>query len=51
MAKAKVGSSSASTWHAKPKRKRPGVHAKKKNSVHKKGKHYNKKDRGQGSGR
>lgn len=35
----------------KPKRKRPGVHAKKKNSVHKTGKHYKKKSRGQGTGR
>jgi len=34
-----------------PKRKRPGVHAKKKNSVHKKGRNYKKKDRGQGTGR
>lgn len=29
-------------------RKRPGVHSKTKNSVHKSGKHYNKKYRGQG---
>jgi hypothetical protein len=29
-------------------RKRPGVHSKKKNSVHKSGKHYNKAYRGQG---
>lgn len=35
----------------KPKRRRPGVHAKKKNSVHKTGKHYKKKNRGQGTGR
>jgi len=35
----------------KPKRKRPGVHAKKKNSVHKKGRNYKKKYRGQGTGR
>jgi hypothetical protein len=35
----------------KPKRKRPGVHAKKKNSVHKTGKHYKKKNRGQGARR
>jgi len=47
MAKAKV----TSGWLAKPKRKRPGVHSKKKNSVHKFGKNYQKKDRGQGSGR
>jgi hypothetical protein len=30
------------------KRKRPGVHSKKKNSVHKTGKHYKKSYRGQG---
>jgi hypothetical protein len=30
------------------KRKRPGVHSKKKNSVHKTGKNYNKAYRGQG---
>lgn len=41
-------SSTASTWKAKPKRKRPGVHAKKKKSVHKKGKNYSKQYRGQG---
>jgi hypothetical protein len=35
-------------WHAKPKKKRPGVHSKKKNSVHKSGKNYNKRYRGQG---
>jgi len=35
----------------KPKRKRPGVHAKKKNSVHKMGKNYKKKNRGQGGRR
>lgn len=29
-------------------KKRPGVHAKTKNSVHKTGKNYNKKYRGQG---
>jgi hypothetical protein len=51
MAKAKGGSTSASTWKAKPKKRRPGVHSKKKNSVHKVGKHYNKKNRGQGTRR
>ena len=50
MAKAKA-TSSGPTFHAKPKRKRPGVHSKKKNSVHKSGKNYNKKSRGQGTGR
>lgn len=33
---------------AKPKKKRPGVHAKKRNSVHKSGKNWNKPYRGQG---
>ena len=47
MAKAKSSSTGPSVW-AKPKRKRKGVHAKTKNSVHKKGKNYNKPYRGQG---
>ena len=47
---AKIKQSSTS-FVAKPKRKRPGVHSKKKNSVHKSGKNYNKKGRGQGTGR
>ena len=34
-----------------PKRKRPGVHSKKKNSSHKKAKNYKKAYRGQGSKR
>ena len=38
----------STTWKANPKRKRPGVHSKKKNSVHKSGKNYQKKYRGQG---
>lgn len=50
MAKAKV-SSGGPSFHAKPKVKRPGVHSKKKNSVHKKGKNYTKAYRGQGSRR
>lgn len=33
----------------KPKRKRPGVHSKKKASSHKHGKHYNKLSVGQGN--
>ena len=37
-----------SSLRQKPKRSRPGVHAKTKNSVHKTGKHYQKKSRGQG---
>lgn len=45
MAKAKE---SSSLWRAKPKRKRPGVHSKSKNGVHKGGKHYQKPYRGQG---
>jgi hypothetical protein len=43
-------SSAATTWKAKPKRKRPGVHSKKKKSVHKTGKNYSKGYRGQGRG-
>jgi len=46
MAKAKVNSSS--TFRRKTRKKRPGVHAKTKRSVHKNGKHYEKKYRGQG---
>lgn len=46
MAKAKV--SSASVFKPKSKRSRPGVHSKTRNSVHKKGKNYNKPYRGQG---
>lgn len=38
----------ASTHKQRSKRSRPGVHAKTKNSVHKTGKHYQKKSRGQG---
>ena len=36
------------TQYKPSKSKRPGVHAKTKNSVHKTGKHYNKPYRGQG---
>jgi len=46
MAKAKTQSSI--TFRPKGGRKRPGVHSKKRNSVHKTGKNYNKKYRGQG---
>jgi hypothetical protein len=45
---AKAKQSSEGSFHAKPKSKRPGVHSKKKNSVHKVGKNYNKKYKGQG---
>lgn len=45
MAKAQTN---ASGWHAKPKRKRKGVHSKCKRSVHKSGKNYVKAYRGQG---
>ena len=44
----KPTSSTASVKVNSNKRKRPGVHSKKKNSVHKTGKHYNKPYRGQG---
>lgn len=46
MAKAKAQSSV--NFRPKSKRSRPGVHSKTKNSVHKKGKNYNKPYRGQG---
>lgn len=46
MAKAKVNV--LSIFRPKGGRKRPGVHAKTKNSVNKKGKNYRKKYRGQG---
>lgn len=41
-------SSLSSNFLAKPRRKRKGVHSKKKNSVHKGAKNYNKKYVGQG---
>lgn len=44
----KAGSSTQTLRLDKPKKKRKGVHAKTKNSVHKKGKNYNKRYRGQG---
>ena len=47
MAKAK-GGANTSTHRAKPKRRRPGVHAKSKTSKLKSSKHYCKLDRGQG---
>lgn len=47
MAKAK-GGAVAKVWVAKPRKKRPGVHSKKKNSVHKTGKNWNKPYVGQG---
>lgn len=37
-----------STFRSKPRRKRPGVHSKSKQSSHKKGKNYQKKYVGQG---
>jgi hypothetical protein len=46
MAKAK--SQSSTLLQKSSKRKRPGVHSKKKNSVHKSGKNYVKSYRGQG---
>lgn len=47
MAKAK-GGAAVKVWVAKPRKKRPGVHSKKKNSVHKNGKNWNKPYVGQG---
>lgn len=35
-------------WFKKPKKKRPGVHSKKRRSVNKQGKHWKKPYRGQG---
>lgn len=48
MAKAAKTSTSTATRVAKPKRKRPGVHAKCKNDSNKRGKHWSKPYRGQG---
>ena len=47
MAKAKT-SSGGTTFHAKPKRKRPGIHAKSKTSKLKGSKNYKKRTVGQG---
>ena len=47
MAKTKT-QSTTSNCHAKPKRKRKGVHSKCKRSVHKSSKNYVKPNRGQG---
>lgn len=49
MAKATKPTSSTSVRISKSKKKRPGVHSKKKNSSHKHGKNYNKSSVGQGS--
>lgn len=46
--KAKSKSTNVSLFREKPKRKRPGVHAKSKQSSHKGAKHYKKKYVGQG---
>lgn len=47
MAKAKT-SAAATSFHAKPKRKRPGIHAKSKTSKLKSSKNYRKRNVGQG---
>jgi hypothetical protein len=47
MAKSKT-TSSVKTYRAKPKRKRPGIHAKTKSSSHKHGRNYVKVSVGQG---
>ncbi len=47
MAKAK-GGVGATAWKPNPRKKRPGVHSKKKTGVHKGGKHWNKPYVGQG---
>ena len=46
MAKAK--GAAVATHLARPKKKRPGVHSKCKNSVNKTGRHWKKASRGQG---
>jgi hypothetical protein len=46
MAKAK--GQAVSNWAPNPKKKRPGIHAKSKRSVSKRGKHYVKAYRGHG---
>lgn len=48
MAKAAKSTNSTSVRIAKPKRKRKGIHSKKKSSSHKHGKHYEKTYVGQG---
>lgn len=48
MAKAKTTSANTSVKLDKPKKKRPGVHAKSKSSKLKQSKNYIKKNKGQG---
>ena len=45
---AKKADATAGSWTPNPKKKRPGVHAKSKRSVSKRGKNYVKGYRGQG---
>ncbi len=45
---AKAKTSSTSTFRAKPRKKRPGVHSKKKSSNSKKSVNYTKSYKGQG---
>jgi len=45
---AKVKTSTAGSFRAKPKKSRPGVHSKTRTSNHKGSKHYKKGYRGQG---
>ena len=45
---AKVKTQSVKTWIAKPKKRRPGVHAKTKTSRSKRSKNWLKLNRGQG---
>jgi hypothetical protein len=44
----KKSNTTIKNFHAKPKRKRKGVHAKSKSSRHKASKNYLKRSRGQG---
>jgi hypothetical protein len=48
MAAKKGGSTNIKLFRLKPKRKRPGVHAKTKASKHKASKNYKKRYKGQG---
>lgn len=48
MAQKKSTQSNVKTYVKKNVRKRPGIHSKKKNSVNKKSKNYQKKYKGQG---
>lgn len=48
MAKVKSTTTTSRTFMSKPKKKKPGVHSKKRHSKSKKSVHYKKRYRGQG---